>query len=77
MNLYLLSQNYNPGYDTYDSCIVAAETKEDATTIHPDKDHGNWVDGAWVSIDKVKCVLIGTAIHGTKRGVILASFNAG
>ena len=36
MNLYLLTQRTNNGYDTYDSCVVAAESESDARTIHPD-----------------------------------------
>ena len=36
MNLYLLTQNVCNGYDTYDSCVVAAETPEDAALIRPD-----------------------------------------
>lgn len=35
MNLYLLTQDENDGYDTYDSCIVAADTPEDAVLINP------------------------------------------
>ena len=30
MNLYLLTQNENNGYDTYDSMVVSAENEEDA-----------------------------------------------
>ena len=35
MNIYLLSQSEVDGYDTYDSCVVAAENEEDARQIHP------------------------------------------
>lgn len=35
MNIYLLSQTENDGYDTYDSCVVIAENEEEAKTIHP------------------------------------------
>ena len=35
MNLYLISQSVNNEYDTYDSAVVAAESEEDATKIHP------------------------------------------
>ena len=30
MNLYLLAQNENTGYDTYDSMVIAAENETDA-----------------------------------------------
>ena len=35
MKLWLLSQDENSGYDTFDSIIVAAETEEDAKKISP------------------------------------------
>lgn len=36
MRLYLISQNINNDYDTYDSAVVAAETPAKAQRIHPD-----------------------------------------
>lgn len=33
MKLYLISQNVNNGYDTYDSAVVCAETEEEARMI--------------------------------------------
>lgn len=80
MKLYLLSQDVNKGYDTFDSCVVAANNPEDAVTIHPrGKDYivGDDGDYAWCSVEDVKCELVGTAIRGTERGVICSSFNAG
>ena len=35
MKLYLLKQNDNNNYDTYDSCLVCAENEADARTIDP------------------------------------------
>lgn len=35
MKLFLLTQTQNRGYDTYDSCVVAAQTEEEAKLIHP------------------------------------------
>ena len=35
MNLYLLSQKINKGYDTYDSCVVVAEDRDLAKMIVP------------------------------------------
>ena len=35
MKLWLISQDENDGYDTYDSAVVAAETAEAAVLIHP------------------------------------------
>ena len=35
MKLWLLEQTDNNDYDTYDSCVVVAETEEEAKMIHP------------------------------------------
>ena len=35
MKLFLISQNENSGYDTYDSAVVCAESEEDAKKICP------------------------------------------
>lgn len=81
MNLYLCPQEKAIGYDTYDSCVVAAETAEEAATISPKgvliPDHSRrFYD--WVNDPKdVECRLIGKADDNVKKGVILASYNAG
>ena len=36
MNIYLLTQDVNVDYDTYDAAIVCAESEEEAVKIHPD-----------------------------------------
>jgi len=80
MNLYKISQEVNNGYDTYDSAIVAAEDEFDARNTHPDGNywgHDYWCEQAWDDPKYVIAVQIGTALPGTSRGVILASFNAG
>lgn len=80
MKLWLLTQNENRGYDTYDSAVVAAETEEDAVRIRPDHPRSEWDGpyGTWArSPDQVKAELLGEAIFGTNTGVVLASFNAG
>lgn len=83
MNLYLITQDVNNDWDTYDAAVVAAETSEDAITIHPtgnpytpeewDQDFINWAQRP----DQVTAKFIGVASEGTLRGVVLASFNAG
>lgn len=102
MNLYIISQDINNDYDTYDSAVVCAEDEEDAREIHPSEyithhRDGTWYmtrkvypyehratvideDGTWVAptkLDKVKVQYIGEAASSVKRGVVLASFNAG
>lgn len=77
MNLYLLSQNEYTGYDTFDAVVVAAESEDDARTIHPMKGN-NWTSRAWASSpDNVSVRRLGVAEKGIKRGVVLKSFNAG
>lgn len=47
MNLYLISQNVNSDYDTYDSAVVAAETEEQARHTSPSNNY-EWRDDQWV-----------------------------
>ena len=37
MKIYLLTQNVVRGYDTYDSCVVIAESEEKARRMCPDE----------------------------------------
>jgi len=74
MKLYLISQNFNRGYDTYDSAVVTARNEGEARNTEIGS-IGEF--GSWVTPDKVKVELIGTAIKGTEAGIILDSFNAG
>jgi hypothetical protein len=48
MELWLLSQDAQSGYDTYDSAVVAAESEDEARRIHPSPFYV-WNDGdaAW------------------------------
>lgn len=86
MNLYLLSQDKNNDYDTYDSAVVAAESEDDARKIHPSEYRQDW-DGSenyggypvndWTASANVAVKLIGVAAEGIERGVVCSSFNAG
>lgn len=81
MNLYLISQDVNRSYDTYDSAVVAAESEEAARMTRPDSDpwpEGDKRDWTWAKKpENVKVKLIGTAADGIPAGVVCASFNAG
>ena len=81
MKLYILCQSENVGYDTYDSAVVAAKSEDDARKIHASGDDDHWKhdwNHTWADKpEQVDVELIGTALRGTKRGVVLASFNAG
>lgn len=80
MNLYLLSQDINNDYDTFDSVVVAAKSEDEARNINPSCN--GWgkqmlYTGWCARPDQVEVKLIGKAVKGTEAGVILASFNAG
>lgn len=82
MNLYLLEQDINGGYNTYDSAVVAAESEDEARMIYPSPYVIDWdgkcdMGGAWCNKEDVKVKLIGYAINESKSGLILSSFNAG
>lgn len=77
LNLYRISQTENNDYDTYDSAVVAAETPDEASRVHPSISN-EWDSHCWASApEQVTVELIGTAKEGTTVGVICASFNAG
>lgn len=83
MKLYLIEQNENVNYDTYDSAVVAAPDEHTARHTHPngyDMNADEWTRrySSWCSSpDKVKVTFIGEAMPDVVRGVICASFNAG
>lgn len=85
MNLYLISQSVARGYDTYSEAVVAAPDAETARKLHPSGcglygvDWGvRYRESSWANHpDAVTADLIGTAVEGTKQGVICASFHAG
>ena len=46
MKLYLIQQNTNRAYDTYDSAVVIATSEAEARRIHPSK-HYIFANGVW------------------------------
>jgi hypothetical protein len=93
MNIYLVSQDENNGYDTYDSFVCYAESEEDARVMSPSPHYiwknSSWnflySDGsyeqcnssAWCHPNLVEVELIGITSEDVESGVVLASFNAG
>ena len=75
MKLYKLSQNINHNYDTYDSCVVCAKNKLEAKTIRPSADDYSWLPKELES--KIGVEYLGEAKKGLKKGIVIASFNAG
>jgi hypothetical protein len=80
MNIYLLSQYENSGYDTYDSCVVYAESEDAARLILPSEraKFAEFGRGTWArSPEGVEVQYLGATGNVADPGVILASFNAG
>lgn len=78
LNLYLLKQSDNTGYDTYDALVVCAADKAAACLIHPYSD--GWEDpiGVWaLRPENVQVTYLGQADSSIAAGIVLASFNAG
>lgn len=46
MKLFLVSQNVNNDYDTYDSFVVACKNEDEARHTSPSGDF-KWKDGGW------------------------------
>ena len=76
MNLYLISQNVNNNYDTYNSAVVAAESVDAARLIHPSGIDGDTEIHDWCCEEDIMVKLIGIAEEGVS-GVVCASFNSG
>jgi len=84
MNIYLISQDQNDDYDTFDSAVVYAESEEQAKNINPNETSNDvfmdWTKtrfSPWCnSPEHVKVSYIGTNPDITEPGVICASFNA-
>lgn len=77
--LWLLTQSDNRGYDTFDSCVVAARTKDLAVKISPATgSHGFGYHSRWAySPESVHAELIGVCEKSREGQVIISSFNAG
>jgi hypothetical protein len=91
LSLFLISQNENLGYDTFDSAVVCAESAADTRQMHPecswehikfsDKQNAKqWTTTmgfTWaVRPGGVSVRRLGPA-YRVARGIVLASFNAG
>lgn len=76
MNIYLITQYDNTGYDTYHNAVVIAESEEAARLTHPSGGE-EWIDESWTDPEDVEVELLGEAIEGAHAGVVCASFHAG
>lgn len=95
-NLYFVSAHNIEsfgGYDTYDSFVACADSKDEARKMHPDGtlDENdvsvNWGEyrsrksghGCWINFEDIDKLDIEYLgrAHKTVKGTVLASFNAG
>ena len=80
MNIYLISQDENHDFDTFDSMVVVAHNEHEAKFIHPHSQK-SWTDADssyWcASPNDVTANLIGVASPHMIEGVVLRSYNAG
>ena len=81
MKLFLIAQEQNNDYDTYDSAVVAAPDEETAKQMAPGtgkpvkdwkKNYSAWCNGP----EHVTVRYLGEAVD-VEQGVVCASFNAG
>ena len=72
MKLWLISQNVNRDYDTYDSAVVAAEDEQAARMTHPSGSKNPWEGverdryGDWCDAVHVKVECLGEATKEKK-----------
>ena len=74
MNLYLISQTTNRGYDTYSDAVVCSPNAFAAAHIHPCKYKS---EDTWVPPSLVDVKYLGVAEPDIPEGIVLASFHAG
>lgn len=75
MNIYLVTQNFNNTYDTFDSMIIIAKDDEKAKDISilDRKDDPD----TWATRNHLKADLLGKAVKGSEEKIVFQSFNAG
>jgi hypothetical protein len=80
MNIYLLEQNVNNDYDTFDAMVVCAPCETAARLMHPydiypTENVYDWE--VWANTpEDVQVTLLGTSNNPTQE-IILRSYNAG
>lgn len=93
MKIWLISQNVNNAWDTFDSAVVAAETEEEARNTYPNSVDTLWDGTKWIyyrldgtaAIARASCWTIPDNVdvkfladgYDGPAGTICTSFNAG
>ena len=82
--IFLVSQNQNDGYDTYDSFVIVCNNEDEARNTNPE---GAVWDGktdvfyfnrsVWVEPSEVNVSLIGMTDLYNENTIICSSFNSG
>ena len=81
--LFLISQDVNNNYETYDSAVVCTTSKKKAQAMFPFEanehiGHNDYTRREeWAPIEDVKVKFIGTTDKYKPGDVVIASFNAG
>lgn len=75
-NLYLIWQEENDNYDTFDTAIVCADSEDEARNTLPSQ-FSKWGEDWCSSPEQVTVELIGTAAIDIDKGVVLASHMPG
>lgn len=81
--IYLVKQNVNDNYDTYDSFVIVCDNANQARNINPDGVlyHDSIEDwrfkSSWCMPNEVKIQLIGVTDLYNENTIIIKSFNAG
>jgi len=75
MKLFKIWQDVNDFDDTCDCAVVCAKSGKEARGITPC--HANGFYDCWCEKEYVKVKYLGEAKTGMKKGVVVASFNAG
>ena len=90
MNIYLVSQDVNGGYDTHSAMVVIAASEEAARLMHPSMDEESYMKldeiwwtpeklqySSWASPEQVTLKLLASDIGDVSSRVVLSSFHAG
>jgi hypothetical protein len=74
--LYMIWQEVNNGWDTYNSAIVCADNEEEARNVEVGTTRdGEFAD--WANVKDVQVKYIGIADVTIKKGTVHISFKAG
>lgn len=84
MKLFLISQDSNNDYDTYDSAVVCAPNEDVARVMNPSNgklmEKADWRGqySSWCAAPELVTVeYLGKAADTVKPGIVCSSFNAG